>query len=397
MDRHHLRLPRIGRFLSPVGDDFISIEVVSGLALVAAAVVAVVWCNAAPAAYASTWSTDLGPLSSQEWINDVLMTVFFFVVGLEIKRELTEGQLRSPRHAALPAIAALGGMVVPALIYTAWNAGDAGARGWGIPMATDIAFALGVLALLGSRVRPEARLFLLALAIVDDVGAIIVIAVFYSSDVDVWWLAAAVGLCIVVLAMRRFGLAHPGVYLLPGIALWLCVHEAGIHATIAGVVLAFLLPTTPASVPGPVERLERALHPWTGFVIVPVFALANAGVRLSPHSFARALSSPVTLGVLTGLVLGKVGGILLFTALAVRLGAARLPPGLDASQLVRVAVVAGIGFTVSLFVAELSFAGLRLADAKIGVLVASFVAAMLGSIMFLAQRPAHGQERGART
>ena len=243
MDRRQVRAPRgvrrLGRALPPRGDEFVSIEVLSGLALVATAIAALAWANIDAESYASTWGADLGPLTAQAWVNEALMAAFFFVVGLEIKRELVEGALRTPPRAALPVFAALGGMVVPALVYMAWNTGGDGARGWGIPMATDIAFALGLLALLGTRVKPGAKAFLLALAIVDDIGAIIVIAVFYSEDVAFVWLLGALGVCAAVVLMRRFGLRHPGAYLVPGIALWLCVHEAGIHATIAGVVLAF--------------------------------------------------------------------------------------------------------------------------------------------------------------
>jgi NhaA family Na+:H+ antiporter len=386
MSGRHLHSRKIGRFLPPLGSEFVSIEVGSGLALVAAALAALVWVNVDPASYTSAWSTELGPLTSGEWINDALMAVFFFVVGLEIKREVVEGDLSTPRRAALPAIAALGGMVVPALVYAAWNLGGDGAQGWGIPMATDIAFALGVLALLGPRVRPEAKLFLLALAIVDDVGAIIVIALFYSSDVSALWLAGALGVCVVVVLMRRFGFAHPSVYLVPGIALWVCVHEAGAHATIAGVALALLLPTSRGDADGPVEKLENSLHPWTAFLVVPLFALANAGVELGGGALERALDSPVTLGITTGLVIGKVLGITLFVVVALRLGVAHLPDGLTLGQVVPVALVAGIGFTVSLFIAELSFAGPLLADAKVGVLVASLVAAVGGTIA-IATRP----------
>ncbi len=386
MNRRHLHAPRIGRFLPPIGNEFINVEVVSGLALVAAAFLALVWANVDPASYVTTWTSELGPLTGREWVNDALMAIFFFVVGLEIKREITEGELSSPRRAALPAIAALGGMIVPALVFTAWNLGGVGARGWGIPMATDIAFALGVLALLGSRVRPEAKLFLLALAIVDDIGAIIVIAVFYSSDVQGLWLVAALGVCLVVVLMRRFGFAHPAAFLVPGLALWFCVHEAGVHATIAGVVLAFLLPTGPGPAEGPVEQLEHSLHPWTGFVIVPLFALANAGVELGGSALERAISSPVTLGVATGLVVGKALGVTLFAVIALRLGLAHIPRGLSMGQIAAVAIVAGIGFTVSLFVAELSFSGRLLEDAKIGVLVASLVAAVLGVVVVVARR-----------
>jgi NhaA family Na+:H+ antiporter len=308
------------------------------------------------------------------------MALFFFVVGLEIKRELVEGELSDRRHAALPAIAAIGGMVVPALVYTAWTAGGEGANAWGVPMATDIAFALGVLALLGSRVRPEAKLFLLALAIVDDIGAIVVIAVFYSSDVSAAWLLGALGVCAAIVALRRLGVTHPLWFLVPGLALWACVHESGVHATIAGVVLALLLPTGRGEERGALERLEHGLHPYTSFVVVPLFALANAGVLLGGDRIQRAFDSPVAMGVVTGLVVGKVVGITAFAWLAIRVGAARLPPRLDHVQILAVAVVAGIGFTVSLFVAELALRATTLANAKIGILAASVIAGLLGIV-----------------
>ena len=374
----HLRAGRVGRLLPPLGSEFVSIETNSGLALVTAAVAAMVWVNLAPASYADTWGFELGPLTARAWITDGLMALFFFVVGLEIKREVVEGELRDRRHAALPALAALGGMVVPALVYAAWTAGGAGANGWGVPMATDIAFALGVLALLGSRVRPEAKLFLLSLAIVDDIGAIVVIALFYSSGVQVAWLLAALAVCGATLALRRVGVMHPVGYVVPGIVLWICTHESGVHATIAGIALALLLPTGRGDDAGPVERLEHGLHPFTSFLVVPLFALANAGVLVGGDRVQRAFESPVTLGVVTGLVLGKMIGISVFAWLAVRLGVARLPRGLDHVQILAVAIVAGIGFTVSLFVAELAFSGSLLAEAKIGILCASSIAAVTG-------------------
>ena len=374
----HIRGGRVGRYLPPLGSEFVSIETSSGLALVTAALAALVWVNVDAASYADVWSVDVGPLTLSDWITDGLMALFFFVVGLEIKRELVEGELSDRRHAALPAIAAIGGMVVPALVYTAWTAGGEGANAWGVPMATDIAFALGVLALLGSRVRPEAKLFLLALAIVDDIGAIVVIAVFYSSDVSAAWLLAALGVCAAIVALRRLGVTHPLWFLVPGLALWACVHEAGVHATIAGVVLALLLPTGPGEEAGALERLEHGLHPYTSFVVVPLFALANAGVLLGGDRIQRAFDSPVTMGVVTGLVVGKVVGITAFAWLAIRVGAARLPPRLDHVQILAVAVVAGIGFTVSLFVAELALRATTLANAKIGILAASLVAGLLG-------------------
>jgi NhaA family Na+:H+ antiporter len=376
----HLRSRRVGRYLPPFGSEFISIETSSGIALVIAAVAALGWINLDALSYADVFGVELGPFSLDTWINDALMAIFFFVVGLEIKREVVEGELRDRRHAALPAIAALGGMVVPALIFTAWTAGGDGANGWGIPMATDIAFALGVLALLGARVRPEAKLFLLALAIVDDIGAIVVIAIFYSSDVNGWWLVGALAVCVGVVLLRRIGFAHPSWFLVPGVALWICVHEAGVHATIAGVVLALLLPTGPGVAEGPLEKLENALHPLTSFVVVPLFALANAGVVLDADTVRRAVESPVTIGIVTGLVVGKMLGITAFAWVGVKLGVARLPAGLDLTQVFGVSVVAGIGFTVSLFVAELAYSGSILSDAKIGILAASVLAGLLGAL-----------------
>jgi NhaA family Na+:H+ antiporter len=385
----------VGRYFPPLGSEFISIETNSGLALVAAVIAALCWANLDPSSYADAFSVDLGPLTFGAWINDGLMAVFFFVVGLEIKREVVEGELHDRRQAALPALAALGGMVVPALLFTVFAAGSVGANGWGVPMATDIAFALGVLGLLGSRVRPEAKLFLLALAIVDDIGAILVIAIFYSSDVSVWWLLAAAVVCVAVVTLRRVGVAHPVWYLLPGIALWVCVHESGVHATIAGVVLAFLLPAGPGSEDGPLEKLEHGLHPLTSFIIIPLFALANAGVALSGDTLSGAAESPVTIGIVVGLVVGKTIGITGFAWAGVRLGLARLPAGLDLAQIFAVAIVAGIGFTVSLFVAELAFTAPTLAFAKVGILAASLLAGGLGigAVVLASRRRAVEQPR----
>jgi len=383
------RSPRVGRYLPPLGNEFVSVEALSGLVLLGAAVCALVWANVDASSYTEVWGHEVTigvgdasiSLSLAHWINDTLMTLFFFVVGLEIKRELVEGELRDRRNAVLPVVAALGGMVLPALIFLSLNAGGAGADGWGIPMATDIAFSLGVLALLGAFVAPGVKLFLLTLAIVDDIGAILVIAIFYTSDLEAEWLLGAFGAIVVVVAMRRVGLMHPALYLVPGFALWLCLYESGVHATIAGVVLGLLTPVIPGPTAGPAERLEHRLHPWSSFFVVPLFALANAGVVLGADAIERAGTSAVTWGIAVGLVVGKVLGITVLTLLALHLGLGRLPTGMRMRQVVGVAAVAGIGFTVSLFVADLSFTGVLLDDAKIGILGASVVAGVLGAII----------------
>jgi len=389
MPRRHFRSRMVGRYLPPLGNEFVSVEALSGLVLLGAAMVALVWANVAPSSYTDVWGHELTlgigeasiSLSLAHWINDTLMTLFFFVVGLEIKRELVEGELRDRRNAVLPVLAALGGMVLPALLFLSLNAGGAGADGWGIPMATDIAFSLGVLAVLGTSVSSGVKLFLLTLAIVDDIGAILVIAIFYTSDLQPVWLLGAVGAVAVVVLMRRVGVQHPALYVIPGFALWLCLFESGVHATIAGVVLGLLTPVIPGPTAGPAERLEHRLHPWSSFLVVPLFALANAGVALGAGAIERASTSAVTWGIAVGLVVGKMLGITALTLLALRLGLGRLPAGMRARQIVGVGAVAGIGFTVSLFVADLSFTGALLDDAKIGILGASVVAGVLGAIV----------------
>ncbi len=309
------------------------------------------------------------------------MTVFFFVVGLEIKRELVTGELRDRHRAALPAIAALGGMVVPALVFVAINAGGGGLDGWAIPMATDIAFAVGVLALLGPRVPSSLKLFLLALAIVDDIGAIVVIALFYSRGLDGWWLLGALATVALVVVMSRLRVDHPLAYVIPGIVLWWCLHEAGVEPTLAGVLLGLLTPARPRRGVPVLEKLEDALHPLSSFVIVPIFALANAGVVLSGDAIDHALSSRVTIGIVAGLVVGKFVGILGATALGMRTRLGTLPEGLGLHHIAGVAVLGGVGFTVSLFITDLAFRGEVIDDAKIGVLAASAVAALLGMVV----------------
>jgi NhaA family Na+:H+ antiporter len=381
-DRGNFRVRRVGKALPPFGDEFVSIEALSGLVLFAAAVAALLWANVSITSYRDVWQhhADIGlELSLQEWVNDGLMTVFFFVVGLEIKREVVRGELRDPRTVALPVLAAIGGMALPALVYTALNAGGSGAEGWAIPAATDIAFAVGVLALLGPCVPRNLKLFILTLAIVDDIGAIIVIALFYSDGVTLGWLAASAALVGVILVMQKLRIATPLAYIVPALALWVCMYESGVHPTIAGVILGLLTPARPFGGKQVIEGLEHRLHPWSSFLIVPLFALANAGIVIDSDTVSRAVDSPVTIGVALGLVLGKLLGITLTTALGVRLRLGRLPTGVGWPHLVGGAAVAGIGFTVALFVADLSFHGARLENAIIGILVGSLLSGLVGA------------------
>ncbi len=400
---------------------FLATETGSAGLLLAAALLALVWANS-PAGdlYQDLWHTTLtvevdGYGVSEDlahWVNDGLMAFFFYVVGLEIRRELVLGELRDWRAAAVPAIAALAGMVVPALIYFAINAGGEAAKGWGIVMATDIAFVLGALAILGSRVPPGVRVFLLTLAIVDDIGAILVIAAFYSEAINATALGAAVGITAAIYLLRRFGPAWRGpAYFVAGLILWYAVLKSGIHPTIAGVVMGVLTAVhapqaadveraasmtrlfrrdpDPASgraavleigaAVSPNERFQAAIHPYTSYVVVPIFALANAGVVLSGDALSSALTSPITLGVIAGLLVGKAFGISAATLAAVRLRVGPLPSGMTRAHVPGAAALAGIGFTVSLFVAELAFTDEAMQDeAKVGVLAASFLAAAVG-------------------
>jgi NhaA family Na+:H+ antiporter len=381
-DRGDFRVRRVGKALPPFGVEFVSIEALSGIVLFAGAITALIWANVSIASYRDVWQhhLDLGfDLSLQEWVNDGLMTAFFFVVGLEIKREVVRGELRDPRTVSLPVLAAIGGMALPALLYTALNAGGAGAKGWAIPAATDIAFAVGVLALLGPRVPRNLKLFVLTLAIVDDIGAIIVIALFYSSGVELVWLAASAVVVGAIVLLQRLRVPWPLAYVVPALVLWVCMYESGVHPTIAGVILGLLTPARPFGGRQVIEGLEHRLHPWTSFLIVPLFALANAGIVIDRDTVSRAFDSPVTIGVAVGLVLGKTLGITLATVLAVRLRLGKLPDGVRWPHLVGGAAVAGIGFTVALFVADLSFHGARLENAIIGILVGSLLSGLVGA------------------
>jgi NhaA family Na+:H+ antiporter len=407
-------------FIRPLVD-FLHTEAAGGVVLVAATLAALIWANSPwDASYTALWDTRLViglgrhslDLDLRSWVDEGLMALFFLVVGLEIKRELVEGELSDPRQAALPVVAAIGGMAVPALIYLAFNAGGDGAKGWGIPMATDIAMAVGVVSLLGRRVAPSLRLFLLALAIVDDIGAVLVIALAYTNDLDGASLAAAAGIVTVIAGLRAAGVRARVPYVVAGVALWLALHESGLTATLAGVVLGLMTPTRPARQPelidaaaladvsslpaarqtatmareavSEVEWLEHSLHPWTGFVVVPLFALANAGVVVSGETLRDAATSPIAAGVVIGLVVGKPLGITAFAWLAVRLRLAGLPSGTTWGALASVSALAGIGFTVSILVAGLAFEDPGLVDeAKLAILAASLLAALAGSALVL--------------
>ncbi len=411
-----------------------------GVAIAALVVANSPWAGGLEKLFGIHLAVEVGPYSLRgdvrELINDGLMTVFFYIAGLEIKREVMGGELSSVRRAALPVLAALGGMMVPALLYAACNAGGAGSGGWGIPMATDIAFSLGVLTLLGDRIAPPVRVFLLALAIADDIGAILVIALFYSGGVSWPALGAAAGVLGAIALMVRGGVRWGNAYLLASLAFWVAMLASGVHATLAGVILGLATPGRPwfslyafarpagklirrfdralgigdfdraEALMGQMEELSRGtesrldrrlrqVHPWSSFVVLPLFALANSGVALNAESLGHAATSGITLGIVLGLVLGKPLGIVGFARLAVALGIAQAPRGATWREVLGVGMVAGIGFTVSLFVAALAFADpAQVADAKIGVLLASGLAGALG-FAFLRLRPPTRADRAA--
>jgi Na+/H+ antiporter NhaA len=404
---------------------FIDTEVGSASVLLAAALAALLWANSGwGGSYEAVWSTDLSirlgdadlSLSLREWINDGLLTFFFFVIGLEIRRELDVGELRDRSRLVVPMAGALGGMVVPALIYLGFNAGTEAGHGWGVVMATDTAFALGILALVGRRWSARVRVFLLTLVIVDDVGALLVIAFAYTAGLSLIPLLIAIGLFGLVLVLRYLGLRRGQVYLLLGVGLWLALFHSGVHPTIAGAAMGLLAPAYPPArtalwraaerwrsfreqptpqyartasrslreAISPNERLQQLYHPWTSFLIVPLFALANAGVALSGELLSQAARSPVTQGIVAGLVLGKVAGITGASWLVTRRRLGGFAMTLSWPVLFGAAAVAGIGFTVSLFIAEYSFSDTRLAEAKVGILAAAILAAGLAWLVFSA-------------
>jgi len=389
--------------------DFLELEAAGGVLLVAAAALALVWANLPigdvyEGLLATPVEVRVGPLQLAKplllWINDGLMAVFFLLVGLEIKRELLAGELSTARRAALPAIAALGGMAAPAAIYATLAAGDPLAlRGWAIPTATDIAFALGVLALLGPRVPGSLKIFLLGLAILDDLGAILVIAIFYTSDLSLLSLGlAGVGL-VGLFALNRAGVTRLAPYVLVGLFLWVCVLKSGVHATLAGVAVGLAVPLRARDADGeaPLARLEHALHPWVAFGILPLFAFANAGVPLAGVT-AEALTGPVPLGIALGLFLGKQVGVFGASWLAIRLRVADRPQGASWAQLYGVAVLTGIGFTMSLFIGMLAFpGGDQAASVRVGVLSGSIVSAVAGWAILraLARRTAASSDANA--
>jgi Na+:H+ antiporter, NhaA family len=433
--------PPVERIVRPF-QDFSNKQSSGGILLIIATAVALIWANSPwGESYVALWHTKLtvgvGDFSISKdlthWINDGLMAVFFLVVGLEIKREVLVGELSSARNAVLPVVAALGGAVVPALIYLAINAGTEGSAGWGIPMATDIAFALGILALLGQRAPTALKVFVTALAIVDDIVAVLVIALFYTSEIS--WVAlggGAVFLAALIVA-NLLGVGRTLVYAVLGVGLWLCFLLSGVHTTIAGVLLALTIPATSFINPQaflersryvldrfekagekgenvlsneerqaalhalnhaayrlepPLHELEHNLHPWVVFAIMPLFALANAGVPLG-GGVVEALTSPVALGIVAGLVVGKQLGITLFAWLAVRSGLSELPEGIGWRHVYGVGWLAGIGFTMSLFISDLAFSdGSLIEDAKIGIECASLIAGVVGwTILRGASRP----------
>jgi Na+:H+ antiporter, NhaA family len=403
---------------------FIHIQGISSIALLAAAVIALVWANSPwPESYHHVWEMELTlsrlRLPVHEWINDALMAIFFFLVGMEIKHEIVHGELADVRRAALPVFGALGGMIVPALLFAALNYRQPGQHGWGVPMATDIAFSLGVLGMVKG-VPSDLKIFLLTLAIADDIGAIVVIAVFYSGSLDRGALFAALVLLGIIFVMLKIGIVQPIMYFVLAVGFWVAILRSGIHATIAGVILGFMVPTTaPLSLKefqeiateqsrrfrdamgrgdtleaknllgtfdallnnteSASERLTRMLNDWVSFLVLPLFALSNAGVTFSRGAWSELMTSRIAWGILLGLVIGKPLGIIGFAKLAVRAGIARVPAGASWRQLTAAGILAGIGFTVSIFISSLAFddAG-QLMEAKAAVLGASVVAGITG-------------------
>lgn len=330
------------------------------------------------------------------WVNDGLMAVFFFLVGLEVKREVLEGHLSSLGQIALPGIAALGGMLIPALVFIIFNRGESFAmNGWAIPTATDIAFALGILSLLGSRVPVSLKIFLMALAIIDDLGAIVIIALFYTSDLSTLSIAIASAALAILFVMNRIGVARKSAYILVGIVLWVSVLKSGVHATLAGVALAFMIPLRSKDAEGKefsmAKEMEHDLHYWVAFFILPLFAFVNAGVDLKGFQIAE-LFKPVPMGIMLGLFVGKQLGVFAFSALAIRMGVAKLPEGSSWMQLYGVAVLTGIGFTMSLFVDSLAYNDTQVyhyAD-KLAILLGSFLSGIVGYIILKMAKPAQG-------
>lgn len=428
------KLPPIEKIMRPF-QEFLHTQASGGIILLAATIIALTWANSSWSyEYIDLWHTHLQvgfegfklDYSLHYWINDGLMVIFFFVVGLEIKRELLVGELSSARQAALPIAAALGGMIVPAGIYFAFNSSGEGVSGWGIPMATDIAFVVGLFALLGKNVPVSLKIFITALAIVDDIGAVLVIAVFYTSEISIPAIGIASGLVLLLILLNKLGVRNLFVYSVVGVALWLAFLKSGVHATIAGVVLAFTIPalsrlntkefltngkklmkefdeageegphiltnaprqsivhelkSNVEKMMTPLQRFEHGLHPWVSFIIMPVFALANAGVNFTLDFFTD-LINPISLGIIFGLFLGKQFGIFSFSWLAVKIGLASKPKGVNWKLIYGAGILAGIGFTMSLFISNLAFANEELTKiAKVGILTASLLSGVIGFLL----------------
>ncbi|BBS88808.1 MULTISPECIES: Na+/H+ antiporter NhaA [Aeromonas] len=378
--------------MSDVFKRFLKLESASGIILILAALLAIGLANSALAEhYQSFLNTQvqvrIAALDINKplllWINDGFMALFFLLVGLEVKREMLEGALSSRVQATFPAIAAVGGMLAPALIYAFFNYEDEVTRaGWAIPAATDIAFALGVMALLGKRVPTSLKVFLLALAIMDDLGVIIIIALFYTQQLSLTALAVGIVATLTLLWMNRRGEDRIGLYMLVGLVLWVAVLKSGVHATLAGVIVGFMIPISGQRYASPLKHLEHALHPWSAYLILPLFAFANAGVSLDGIQLSDLLS-PVPMGIILGLFIGKPLGIFTISWLSVKLGIAQLPSGVNFKQIFAVSILCGIGFTMSMFIASLAFehGGLDYGSySRLGILVGSTLAAVIGFI-----------------
>jgi NhaA family Na+:H+ antiporter len=424
----------IERILTPVSR-FIHLEYTSGIVLLGCVTAAILWANLGYQSYEHFWGVNLSVGFSKfvlnkplhVWINDGLMAVFFFVIGLELKREFLAGELSTLKKASLPMMAALGGMIVPAVIFFLFNNTTQAAKGWGIPMATDIAFALGLLSMAGKNVPPSIKVFLSALAVADDLGAVLVIAFFYTSQLNLAVLGIAAIFLLMLIIGNLIGIRNSAFYLVLGICVWMCFYFSGVHATIAGVLVAFTIPAVTRisersysanlrdlsykfeeEIPNnstlltstqyhiiadvkqlslaaetPLQKIEHSIHPWVAFTIMPLFALANAGIVIG-SDFFTAIQNPVTIGVIVGLVLGKFIGVLFFSWLMIKVGLSELPINARWNHLVGVALLAGVGFTMSLFISGLAFTNLQyITQAKYGILLASIIAGILGLLVLM--------------
>ncbi|MFD2148325.1 Na+/H+ antiporter NhaA [Mucilaginibacter antarcticus] len=422
----------IEKILAPVSR-FIHLEYTSGVVLLACVLAAILWANLDHESYEHLWEINLSvgfdryilskPL--HVWINDGLMAIFFFVIGLELKREFLAGELSTLKKASLPMMAALGGMIVPALLYVLINSNTQATRGWGIPMATDIAFALGLLSMAGKNVPPSIKIFLAALAVADDLGAVLVIAFFYTNQLNLAVLGLAAIFLVALIIGNKMGIRTSSFYLIVGIAVWICFYFSGIHATIAGVLVAFTVPAVTRiseskysdtlrqmsykfdeEIPNnstlltanqyhiiydvkelslaaetPLQKIEHAIHPWVAFIIMPLFAVANAGIIISADFFT-AIQNPVTIGVMIGLVVGKFVGVISFTWLMIKSKISDLPLNASWMHIIGIALLAGVGFTMSLFISGLAFSNsLYISQAKYGILLASIIAGVLGMLV----------------